>query len=282
MPRLEYHGVLARPGTYRRKNGKTITKTWEELKRSFNLTPELNLSLGHPMTPDGKYRSMSVKDYIGRVSKVINEEKQVIEGIFKIYDEGWDKIPSHIQDKLVNDEAIEISAGYMGSPGALGKQSLMLHDHIAILAGGESPVCPLDQCGINITLEGEDGDVIMTYEESTSTKDEEPKEEVKEQPPVTAQEPKLVTFTPEQFQELISTLKPPVQETTEDAGAEPEPIEEITPEEVTAPPEPSLEPERAFPAGKPTKGKSPYLKDSGVIEIPSDIFLGGTKRKTTT
>ena len=286
MPRLEYRGILARPGPYKYKWG-TEVKTWEELKKAFQRTQELKLTLGHPLTPDGRPRLATVEDYLGRVIPVINEEKQVIEGLFRFHDEEWDKIPEHLREKIVNDLPIEISAGF--NPGKVinGSMTGMLYDHVALLADGENPICPLGECGINVRLESDSGDSIMTYEQATSTRDEpeEPaQEEKKEEESVVREGTGLITFTQEQFDKLISTLKPPEQP-EEEAGAESLEEEKSEPEieePVTAKaPEPSLEPERAFPAGKPGKAKSPYLKEDGSVEVPSDIYLGATKRKKT-
>lgn len=288
MPKLEYNGIIARPGTYRRKNGTTIIKTWEELKKAFSRTHELKLTLGHPITPDKQPRPANVRDFLGRVLPIINEKKQVIEGLFQFYTEPWESIPEHIRNMIVNDQPIEISVGYTSETDTQGVQTGMLHDHVALLTDGENPICPLDQCGINVRLESDDGGHNMTYEEATSTKDE-PEEPAKEKEPVTDEQVTgLVSFTQEQFDRLISTIKPqeqpaveaeakPLEGESDDLQEKSEPqVEEPVPE---PPPEPSLEPERAFPAGKPSKGKSPYLKEDGSVEVPSDIYLGGTKRK---
>ena len=163
-----------------------------------------------------------------------------------------------------------------------GEQRDILYNHFAVLTQGENPTCPLGTCGINVRLESDNGDTRMTYEQATSTRDEPEEQEEATDEQVT--EP-LVTFTKEQFDKLISTLSPQEQP-TEEAEAEPLEEEKSEPEEVEEPvpeppQEPSLEPERAFPAGKPGKAKSPYLKEDGSVEIPSEIYLGGTKRKTT-
>ena len=275
MPKINYHGIVARPGTYKRKDGSTVTKTWAELKASFTLTPELNLSLGHPMTYDKKFSPMAYKDYIGRVHCVINEDKQVIEGIYKIYDEGWDKLPEHIKEKLENDEPLEISAGFMGKTGSSGKLSQTLHDHIALLVEGEAPVCPLGECGINVHLETDDGDEY-TMEQSTSTKDKEPEKERPTEEP-TAQEPRMVTFTEEQFEKFMSRFEPKVQETqpVDEAGADPTPEEEKPPEEVTEkiPEEPAKVPEGAFPAGSPDQERpNPAIQPGGSVVVPVDVY----------
>lgn len=283
MPRLEYQAILARPGPYKYKWG-TEVKTWEELKKAFQRTPELMLTLGHPLTPDGRPRIATMEDYLGRIVAIINEEKQVIEGIVKPHEEEWHKIPKHIQDRLVNDLPTEISAGFHPGRVAGGVMTGMLYNHIALLVDGENPICPLGECGINVRLESDDGEILMRYEQATSTKDEPEEQEKKETATDEQVTGPLVTFTQEQFDKLISTLKPPEQP-EEEAGAESLEEEKSEPEieePVTAKaPEPSLEPERAFPAGKPGKAKSPYLKEDGSVEVPSDIYLGATKRKNT-
>lgn len=288
MPRLEYRGILARPRAYTYKNGTEI-KSWEELRRAFQRTQELKLTLGHPMTPDHRFRPVNADDYLGRVIPVINEEHQVIEGIFKFHDEEWERVPPHIRNKIVNDEAIEISAGFVAETNEQGVQTGMVYDHIAILADGENPVCPLGECGINVRLESDNGEdiTIMRYEQATSTKDEPegeanaPEKTEKADEPAAAREPATVTFTKEQFKELLEAIRPPEPsgDVKEDTEEEPDQTEEVETEE--APPrEPSLEPERAFPAGSPaSKQKSPYLNDDGSVAIPSDIYLGGTSKK---
>jgi len=273
MPRLKYRAIIARPGIYKRKDGSTITKTWEELKKAFQRTPELPLTLGHPKGPS---RIPTVREYIGRVRTEINELKQVIEGDILPYDEDWDKIPQHIQERLDQDLPTELSTGQM-SRIIDGIERDALYNHVALLVDGEDPICPLGQCGVNIRLESDEGDIdIMTYEQATSTKEteEQPPKEEPQQAPVE----RVYTFTEAQFQELMAAIKPPAPE----AGAKEQEhadIEEAAPEEETAPPpEPTLEPERAFAAGGPEAKKSKYLKEDGSIEIPHDIYLGGTRR----
>ena len=285
MPKLSYRGIIARPGTYKRKDGSSVTKTWEELKKAFQKTRELILTLGHPITPDGKPRLANIRDYIGRVLPIINEEKQVIEGDFLPHEEEWDKIPSNIQHMLESDLPLDISTGQT-SRNYEGIEQDALYNHIALLVDGENPICPLGECGINVRVESDDGDEItMTYEQATSTKDEEKDEPVQEEK-VTKPEapPQPISFTPEQFETLMSTLKPKEPQPTEDAGAEPAEEEKSPPDKVEEPVEaptrqPSLVPEKAFPAGSPTPTKSPHLKDDGSVEIPSDTMLG---KKTKT
>lgn len=283
MPKLEYRGILARPGPYKYKWG-TEVKTWEELKKAFQRTPEIMLTLGHPLNSDGTPRFPNKEDFLGRVIPVVNEERQLFEGIFKFHEEEWDKIPDDIRKKIVNDEAIAISAGFPPPRMEDGVQRDILYNHFAVLTKGENPTCPLGECGINVRLESDSGESIMTYEQSTSTRDE-PEEQEKKEETTDGQATgsSVISFTEEQFDKLISTLKPQEQPIA-DAGAEPleeeksEPEETEEPEKAT-PQEPSLEPERAFPAGKPGKAKSPYLKEDGSVEIPSEIYLGGTKKQ---
>ena len=280
MPKLEYYGIIARPGTFKRKDGSSVTKTWEELKKSFQLTQELKLTLGHPLTPDKRSRPTRAADFLGRIIPVINEEKQVIEGRFKFYDEPWGGIPEHIRGKIVNDEAVSISAGYT-SRKQNGVETDMLHDHIALLVEGESPVCPLDECGINVESESGD-DEIMTFEQAESTK-EAPEEQPTEQP--TEEKPQLITFTKDQFDQLLERIKPKEPEPV-DAGAAPEeqnppPEEDETKEEPTPTTEPSSGvPEGAFAAGSPEqKRPNPAIQADGSVVIPVDVYHHRGKKK---
>lgn len=287
MPRLEYEGILARPGPYKYKWGTEI-KTFEELKKAFQRKQELTLTLGHPMNPDGTPRIPNKEDYLGRIIPVINEEKQRIDGIFKFHDEEWDKIPPKFQDMLVNDESVAISAGFPPPTMVNGEQQDILYDHYALLVNSENPICPLGECGINVRLESDKGEIeIMRYEQASETKDPEPedKDEASETPKyVTAED--LDRFKDALLDELRPKAEAGAEPVEEDIGksddlpekSEPEPVPEPVKEK---PPEPSLEPERAFPAGKVTGRdiKSEYMDDDGTLKIPSEIYLGGTKKK---
>lgn len=285
MPKYEYRGILARPGAYMYKWGTEI-KTYEELKRAFERTPSLMLTLGHPLTPNGKPRIPEERDFIGRVDAVFNDERQVIEGVFKPYDgKYWERIPEHIRQKIVNDEPYGISLGYPQPLIVNGEQTDMLFNHCAVLRDGEDPTCPLGECGINVRLESSTGEIItMRYEQATSTRDE-PEPEGKEE---TAEPPRAVTVADlDRFKaDILGAVKALVQP-TEEAGAQPAEeelpsvVEEPSPAEAPRP-EPTLEPKRAFPAGSATeKNRFPYMKADGSVEVPVDIYMGKTKNKQT-
>jgi hypothetical protein len=276
MPKLRYRGIIARPGTYKRKDGSTVTKTWEELRRAFQRTRELILTLGHPTTTDGKFRLPTTQEYLGRVLPIINEDKKVIEGDFLPHEEEWEKIPPDIRQALEEDLPLDTSTGQM-SRIIDGIERDALYNHVALLVNGESPICPLGECGINVRVESDEGDITMTIEQATSTKDEEqPEEEVPQAPPATQQN---ITFTPEQFSKLLETLKPQPAESGEEP-AKSQPDEETEPAPEPPPKQPELEPQRAFPAGDVPGEKRPdLLKDDGSVVVPIDVYLGGLERE---
>ncbi len=285
MPRLEYRGIFARPGWYNYPTGKEY-KSFEELKRAAQRQPELMVTLGHPRKPDGTPRLPTVSDYVGRMVQVVNDDRELIEMVFKPHEEHWDKIPEELRERLEADLAVAISGGFTVDKVVNDIQEGLLYNHVGLVRDSEDPLCPLGECGINVRVETSEGEyVLMRYEQTSETKDPEPEDKDE-----ASETPKYVTAEDlDRFKDaLLDELRPkaeagaePVEEVVaenSDEKSEPEPVPEPVKE---SPPEPSLEPERAFPAGKVAGRdiKSEYVDEDGTLKIPSEIYLGATKKK---
>ena len=235
MPEIKKKGILAVPGEY--KFGDTTeVKTAEELKLAAQRQPILMLTQGHP---DGHIPLVS--DYIGTVSQKWNEEKQRVDGDFWFYDE---HIPEHIRERIVNNKPVKISAGYTVDNVEEGIQKGILYSHIAVLRDGDDPKCPLDKCGVNVRMESNSKLRYEQEQEIDAPKGTADKE--------TVQTPPSVTFTDEQFKQLIEAVRPPVPEppAVQKPEVEQKVIEEVIAEPSTpTPPEPKMEPEKVIPIG---------------------------------
>jgi hypothetical protein len=257
--------VIARPG-YNEKYKKDVT--WEELKRTFLLYKRI------PMIVAGgdHYGTIDPNNAIGFVEAKIDEDAQTIRGDDPVfYNEKFDTIPAELQRKLAHKEFIHASLGYEPY------DNIRKLDHIAI--GVDSPVFP------DIGFHAESN---FHYEETEGMNKEEEKEEVAE----THSEPqKVITFSKEQFDELISTLRPPPPSETpsidgldpkgqdlsdggSDAiGGEQETVEPPE-EEPTAPqPKPKVEPERIFSKDTGTEASDDglFVKESGSRKVYSRV-----------
>lgn len=253
MPEIKKKGILAVPGEYK-FGDRTEIKTAEELKLAAQRQPILTLTLGHP---GGSLPSES--DYLGTVAQKWNEEKQRVDGDFWFYDE---HIPPHIRERIANNEPVMISAGYTVDRVEEGIQKGILYTHIAIVDGGD-PKCPLDKCGVNVRMESNSN---LRYEQEQEI--DEPKEtEDKE----TVQTPPSVTFTKEQFDQLLEAIRPVVPEPPAEQKPEVEEkvIEEVQVEpSAPTPPEPRMEPEKVISTGtSPSTEEYPLNDDTVAVSV---------------
>ena len=251
MAEIKKKGILAVPGEYKFGDNTEI-KTAEELKLAAQRQPILTLTLGHPAGHIPK-----ASDYIGTVSQKWNEEKQRVDGDFWFYDE---HIPQHIRERIVNNTPVKISAGYTVDSVEEGIQKGILYSHIAIVEGGD-PKCPLDKCGVNVRMESNSE---LRYEQEQDI--DEPKEpEVKE---TVTTAPTSITFTDEQFKQLLDTIRPETP-----AVQKPEVIQEVTEEVLVEPstpplPEPRMEPEKVIPRGTaPSEEVYPLNDDTCAVSV---------------
>ena len=134
---IKMRGTIAVPGEHT-KDGETYTKIAEELKEAAFRQPILKLTYGHV---EG---DPSPEQQIGTVSQKWCEKTQKVLGEFWFNDKN---IPEVLRQKLDNGENIPISADYEADVDEEGNQSGFNYTHVAVL-DGESPVCPIEKCGV--------------------------------------------------------------------------------------------------------------------------------------
>ena len=232
---IKRKGTLAVPGEHT-KGEDTYIKTAEELKEAAFRQPILKLTYGHvegDPTPEQQ---------IGTVSQKWSDEFQKVLGEFWFHDE---KIPEALKQKLDNGEHISISADYNALVDEKNNQSDLNYTHVAVL-DGETPVCPIEKCGVY--------DRVLFSESGDITPPEEPKAEKE---PEVAPEPEPV---PDEVTEPApEETKPetPVEQKPEEPS-EQEPEEEIR-----------LEPEIVIPIESAVvqKGPGEFIDGNYVFEV---------------
>jgi len=179
---IKRKGIVAVPGEY--KYGEVLEKkTVEELRAAAERQPIIMLTRGHPV--DGV---PSAKDVIGTVSQKWNEELGKVTGEFWFHEE---KIPDSIRAKIVNNEPIAISPGFMVDDVQDGVQRGIVYTHMAILEE-EDPRCPLGVCGVNVRMDSKDGKVrSLRLDRKTELEPvpRESKQPVPEEPKIAEQKP---------------------------------------------------------------------------------------------
>lgn len=225
-------GILAKPGTHR---GELVTV--ESLKRALMYHDSIPLIVGPH--PPGGYAYPDT--YIGKVHPKWNEEKQRVDATFWFFDEGWHLVPEKVKRKLANNEEIPLSVGYETTTDDNKTQKWRKWDHIAL--GVRNPL--IKDVGVNVRMEEDFPKQFRIEEEDTKiTGDATP-------------EPKTVSLTPAQLQEIVDTavIKAlAAQDKKETAETEVSDEEEKAPEEPeTARPDPV--PEMVLPASAPNKSK---------------------------
>ena len=219
---IKRRGVVAVPGEYR--YGTSIEKkTAEELRAAAERQPIIMLTKGHPA--DGM---PSTSDVIGTVSQKWNEERQRVEGEFWFHEE---KVPDSIRAKIVNNEPVAISPGFMVdevSPD--GVQRGIVYTHMAILTE-EDPRCPLGTCGVNVRMDSKDGRSHNLRFDQKTELEPAPKE----------------TKAPEEPKKVVAEVTPVEAPKAQDKPAEQKPEVEIPKKEPVKPPETPLVPEVIIP-----------------------------------
>jgi len=259
---IKKQGILAHVGEFK-FGDRTEIKTASELKKAVERQPIIMLTHGHPAG-----HLPTVSDYIGTVSQKWNEEKQRVDGDFWFYDE---HIPEHIRERIVNDRPVKISAGYSVDRVEEGIQKGILYSHIAVLNEEADPKCPLDKCGVNVRMESNSE---IRYEQAQDIdKPEEPEKETVKPAPTS------VTFTDEQFKQLLETIRPVVPEPPVVEETKVEEATKEVPEEPSAPtpPEPRMEPEKVIPRGT-APSEAEYATNDDTVAV-SIQMLGKNAKK---
>lgn len=271
MAEIKKRGILARPGEY--KFGDTVEiKTAEELRLAVQRQPILMLTHGHPTGG-----IPMVSDYIGTVAQKWNEEKQRVDGDFWFYDE---HIPTHIRERIVNNEPVQISAGYTVDDVEEGIQKGILYSHIAILRDEEDPTCPLDKCGVNVRMETNSK---LRYEQEQDI--DEPEEVASEEKP---EVPKTEPHKASELWMIIGEMRAEIKALKESKSVPAPPavqkpeveevIEEVPEEPSTpTPPEPRMEPEKVIPTA-PSSSEVEYATKDDMMAVSIKI-LGDKKKK---
>lgn len=267
MMALKRKGVLAKPGEYT-YGDVTETKTAKELQAAVERQPIIMLTQGHPTSG-----FPSASDFIGTVSQSWDDETNSVLGDFWFYEES---VPMSVRRKLEHHEPVPISAGFAIDDVVDGEQKGIIYTHIAVLEE-EEPVCPLDQCGVNVRQETSSMP-DMRYEEKQDITDPEAEAETEKSEETTEETSEPQGPTVAELQVEIAELKEQVsdlrEEETDEPSAEQEPEaekSESNQEQDTKEPEP--EPEQVIPAGTPAKQYSHLTKnDDGTIswEMPSE------------
>lgn len=247
--------ILARPG-YNEKYNREVS--WEELKKTFLLYKRI------PMIVAGGSHMGAIdpNNAIGFIDAKIDEAEQIIRGEPVFYNEKFEDIPPEIQQMLAHKKLVPASLGYERF------NTMCKMDHVAI--GVKSPV--FEDVGFN-------AESNFHYEETEGINNEEAEPEQKAPEP-----PKLITFTEEQFEKLMSRIgSPPVEAPTQTPAEAVTAEKEEEPEEIEAPPpaeeqpvsqpKPLVEPERVI---KKEPTKTPSTTTDGLFEIPEGTKIIST------
>jgi len=259
----KFDGIVARPGVHK-DNTRIEHITTEVLRQAITSQPRIPLILG-PHPPLGR---ANPNDYIGHVEQTWNEAQQRVDGVFLFYREKWNELPLDVQRRLSNKEIVKASAGYEIGDVVEGAQRGRRYDHLAIDV--HNPMH--GDIGVNVRMESELPDNFRIEQESQIGEE---KESEVEETVTTA--PTSVTFTDEQFKQLLETIRPapPVVSETK---VEEEATEAVLMEpSAPAPPAPRMEPEKVIPRGTaPSETNYPLNDDTVAVSV--DIF-GGSKKK---
>ena len=249
----KFDGIVARPGIH--KDGNRLEHiTAELLRQAITSQKRIPLIIG-PHPPLGR---ANPNDYIGHVEQAWNETQQRVDGVFLFYREKWDKVPLDVQRRLSNKEIVKASAGYEIGDVVEGAQRGRRYDHLAIDV--QNPMH--GDIGVNVRMESEFPDNFRIEQES-QIGEEEP--EVKE---TVTTAPTSVTFTDEQFKQLLETIRPAPPVVVETKVVE-EVTEEVLVEPSTPPlPEPRMEPEKVIPRGTaPSEEVYPLNDDTCAVSV---------------
>lgn len=262
-PKQKYKGIVARPSVY--KNGDILEHvTAEVLRQAISFQKRIPLIIG-PHPAGGR---ANPNDYIGHVVQTWNATQQRVDGEFLFFRERWDKIPVDIQRQLTNDEVVKLSTGYEIGDVVEGFQRGRRYDHIAL----NVPNPMHEDVGVNVRMESELPDNFRIEQEAQIGEEKEPEKETVETAPTT------VTFTDEQFKQLLEAIRPivpeppVVSETKVEEATKEVQVEPSTP----TPPEPRMEPEKVIPRGT-APSEEDYATNDDTVAV--SVQMLGEKAK---
>lgn len=182
-----------------------VYRPWEVLKR------DAIWLLGKPVTVDHPHEGVSANTYmVGQIKNVeIDEENQQIICEAELWP---DKLPPELQEKIQNNEKLDISVGFYATTdpasgefnGKLytAEEKQIYFDHLAIVQKGECSA--EDGCGINIMSKECKCNKVINMDEVKDSKDIQVQEE----------QPKKVYYVPKILKE-DGEIKVNVEETEE-------------------------------------------------------------------
>jgi len=255
---IKRKGTVARPGEHMRPDGTKELITWEELKRAVSFQNLIPLVAKHPSTGH-----INPNDRIGTVKQYVNEEEQIIEGEFWFYQEPecWKNIPIALQKKIINGDAMTLSAGYMVGSIVDGRQTSRQYDHIAI-----DVIHPMQNDGVGI----KEGDMRMETNFPENFRIEETptiEGEKKEAPPPIV--PKTEPYEPVALALMIGELRAEVAhlktQLEQNRSTADKIVEENRSEPVSIPEQEPPKPKTVVPQGAASKKDA--LDEDGVFRI---------------
>lgn len=263
--KYKHKGIVARPGVHNR--GDILEQiTAELLRQAIPFQPRIPLIVG-PHPPGGR---SNPNDWIGHVEQKWNATQQRVDGEFLFYREHWDKVPVDIQRRLNNKEVVKLSAGYEIGDLVEDVQRGRKYDHLALNV--HNPMH--EDVGVNVRMESELPDNFRIEQEAQIGEEEEPEDKETVKPAPTS-----VTFTDEQFKQLLEAIRPVVPEppVVSETKVEEEVIEEVQVEPSTPiPPEPRMEPEKVIPRGT-APSEADYATNDDTVAVSIEML--GEKAK---
>ena len=138
----------------------------EELEAAARTMDRVYLTLNHP--PKGSI-AIPKEQILGTITYEYSKKLGKLLGEAYYYDEFFDRLPKHLQDKVYRHEDMPISPGF----GFTMKDDHIITNivphHVAVLTD-EKPLCPLNKCGVNVRMES-DSTMNFRYEQRTEAED---------------------------------------------------------------------------------------------------------------
>ena len=250
---VKREGIVARPGVHRRRDGSEEVVTKEELQRAIRFQNRIPLIVGpHPA---GGYASPT--DFVGTVTPYWDDAHNLLAGKFWFFDEEWERIPEEIRKRILSGELVKLSAGYEVGKVENGHQVGRKWDHLAL--GVDNPMHP--DVGVNVRVEEEFPENFRTEQEAEIGSEK----KAEQRPPEKAPVQQTMTFTKEQFDQLLAAIRPypqpqaphPAEEKLERAVAVVEQPKQAETVVVPTPPQPKpqVEPARTIPKDTSAPGE---------------------------
>jgi len=124
------------------------------------------LVLNHP--PKGTI-AVPESSILGTISYKYDRTLAKLVGEAYYYDEYFDRLPKHLQDRVYRHENMPFSQGFGFNLKDEHILTNMVPHHLAVLTD-EKPLCPLDRCGVNVRMES-DSTMNFRYEQRTEAED---------------------------------------------------------------------------------------------------------------